>query len=68
VIELKYTVDYDLDRVHDIAGSQHPLLMERLSSQPGQLARLHVIPLGLLGGCNMPLTRLCCSWEWRKTT
>jgi hypothetical protein len=55
VVQLKYTMDYDLDRVCDIAESQHRLLMERLSSQPGQLARLHVIPLGVAGGMHQAL-------------
>jgi hypothetical protein len=50
VVELKCTMDYDLDRVYDIAESQHRLLVERLSSQPGLIARLHVIPLGVAGG------------------
>jgi hypothetical protein len=55
LVELKYTMDYDLDRVYDIAESQHRLLVERLSSQPGQLARLHVIPLGVAGGIQQAL-------------
>jgi hypothetical protein len=55
VVELKYTMDYDLNRVYDIAESQHRPLMERMSSQPGQLARLHVIPLGVAGGIQQAL-------------
>jgi hypothetical protein len=45
--QAKVQYGYDLDSVCDIAESQHRLLIERLSSQPGQLARLHVISLGV---------------------
>jgi hypothetical protein len=41
--------------VCDIANSQHCLLIEQLSSQPGQLARLHVIPLGVSRGMQQAL-------------
>lgn len=50
LVELKYTMNYNLNAVHGKAESQHKTLIEHLESKPNTTVSLHVIPLGVAGG------------------